>query len=86
MASACTPYLGAYYKTFALFWIFRGCTHDVGAEHNTESLLACASRAAQGSNDDVYAASEIMSSIVSFSITGFMSALAAPPRTPARKS
>ena len=40
----------------------------------------------QGFNDDVYAASEMMSSIESFSITGFMSALPAPARMPARKS
>ena len=43
-------------------------------------------RAAHGFNDAAYAASEIMSSIESFSITGFMSALPEPPRTPARKS
>jgi hypothetical protein len=49
-------------------------------------LIACSLQAVQGFNDDVYAASEIMSSIESFSTTGFMSALPAPPRTPARKS
>jgi anaerobic C4-dicarboxylate transporter len=48
--------------------------------------IVCSSCVAQGFNDAAYAASEIMSSIESFSTTGFMSALPAPPRMPARKS
>ena len=47
---------------------------------------AARSRGDQGLNDAAYAASEIMSSIESFSTTGFMSALPAPTLTPARKS
>jgi hypothetical protein len=42
--------------------------------------------APQGLNDAAYAASEIMSSIDSFSTTGFIRALPAPARSPARKS
>jgi hypothetical protein len=53
---------------------------------STGPSTACSSRAAQGFNDAAYAESEIMSSIESFSTTGFMSALPAPPRMPARKS
>ncbi|GAC1472057.1 MAG: hypothetical protein PVSMB1_19570 [Gemmatimonadaceae bacterium] len=44
------------------------------------------SRVTQGFNDAAYAASEIISSIDSFSTTGFMSALEAPARAPDRKS
>jgi hypothetical protein len=47
---------------------------------------AYAHRVAQGLNDAAYAASEIMSSMESFSTTGFIRALPVPPRTPARKS
>jgi hypothetical protein len=43
-------------------------------------------RAVQGFNDAAYAESEIMSFLESFSTTGFMRALAAPLRTPNRKS